>query len=463
MKKKEILKQLNAEFDRLTPDMSDRVKNQPIEGEFAPETVPVYAEGGGSSGGKDKRKLAAVFAAVAVLFIAAAVMFVFLMPAWRSGCSYRLGEGYISIETKGAGGVSLLADVEPKTAESGFSLFLVTDSDGKVVNVTAGDRAAEILLAGVSAECAAKGESLTGGTAEETVRLLSEKARALGYLAGGTLSLISVSAQGGAASEELAKSAGESAQSGAGAGVSVVSAAGDEAYLRAALGVSEGSVEDLLTIAAEKKGYLSESAEELFSGENSGANEAYNAYLFELLEEYIDLLEDRAEAIDELFEICMEIKEELGLSGLAKPVIVWDEEKNAAVLNPDIEESVDKDLKEEFEEAMEECAEAGFIPHGDEDLYLYRLFYSSVDFELAEEILERFEDTLAEINEVLEKIKELFAGLTTQFGEYLEELKAEWTSLTDGWSQSSFTDPEDYIEAMSEAFEREYERLLGRG
>ena len=463
MKKKEILKQLNAEFDRLTPDMSDRVKNQPIEGEFAPETVPVYAEGGGSSGGKDKRKLAAVFAAVAVLFIAAAVMLIFLMPAWRSGCSYRLGEGYISIETKGAGGVSLLADVEPKTAESGFSLFLVTDSDGKVVNVTAGDRAAEILLAGVSAECAAKGESLTGGTAEETVRLLSEKARALGYLAGGTLSLISVSAQGGAASEELAKSAGESAQSGAGAGVSVVSSAGDEAYLRAALGVSEGSVEDLLTIAAEKKGYLSESAEELFSGENSGANEAYNAYLFELLEEYIDLLEDRAEAIDELFEICMEIKEELGLSGLAKPVIVWDEEKNAAVLNPDIEGSVGREWKEEFEEAMEECAEAGFIPHGDEDLYLYRLFYSSVDFELAEEILERFEDTLAEINEVLEKIKELFAGLTTQFGEYLEELKAEWTSLTDGWSQSSFTDPEDYIEAMSEAFEREYERLLGRG
>ena len=457
MKKKEILKQLNAEFDRLTPDMSDRVKNQPIEGEFAPETVPVYAEGGGSSGGRDKRKLAAVFAAVAVLFIAAAVMLVFLMPAWRGGCSYRLGEGYISIETKGAGGVSLLADVEPKTAESGFSLFLVTDSDGKVVNVTAGDRAAEILLAGVSAECAAKGESLTGGTAEETVRLLSEKARALGYLAGGTLSLISVSAQGGAASEELAKSAGESAQSGAGAGVSVVSSAGDEAYLRAALGVSEGSVEDLLTIAAEKKGYLSESAEELFSGENSGANEAYNAYLFELLEEYIDLLEDRAEAIDELFEICMEIKEELGLSGLAKPVIVWDEEKNAAVLNPDIEESVDKDLKEEFEEAMEECAEAGFIPHGDEDLYLYRLFYSSVDFELAEEILERFEDTVTKITEVLEKIKELFAG------QYFEELKAEWTSLTDGWSQSSFTDPEDYIEAMSEAFEREYERLLGRG
>lgn len=457
MKKKEILKQLNAEFDRLTPDMSDRVKNQPIEGEFAPETVPVYAEGGGSSGGKDKRKLAAVFAAVAVLFIAAAVMLVFLMPAWRSGCSYRLGEGYISIETKSAGGVSLLADVEPKTAESGFSLFLVTDSDGKVVNVTAGDRAAEILLAGVSAECAAKGESLTGGTAEETVRLLSEKARALGYLAGGTLSLISVSAQGGAASEELAKSAGESAQSGAGAGVSVVSSAGDEAYLRAALGVSEGSVEDLLTIAAEKKGYLSESAEELFSGENSGANEAYYAYLFELLEEYIDLLEDRAEAIDELFEICMEIKEELGLSGLAKPVIVWDEEKNAAVLNPDIEGSVGKEWKEEFEEAMEECAEAGFIPHGDEDLYLYRLFYSSVDFELAEEILECFEDTVTKINEVLEKIKELFAG------QYLEELIAEWASLTDGWSQSSFTDPEDYIEAMSEAFEREYERLLGRG
>ena len=219
----------------------------------------------------------------------------------------------------------------------------------------------------------------------------------------------------------------------------------------------------MLAIAAEKKGYLSESAEELFSGENSGANEAYNAYLFELLEEYIDLLEDRAEAIDELFEICMEIKEELGLSGLAKPIIVWDEEKNAAVLNPDIEGSVGREWKEEFEEAMEECAEAGFIPHGDEDLYLYRLFYSSVDFELAEEILERFENTLAEINEVLEKIKELFAGLTTQFGEYLEELKAEWTSLTDGWSQSSFTDPEDYIEAMSEAFEREYERLLGRG
>ena len=91
---------------------------------------------------------------------------------------------------------------------------------------------------------------------------------------------------------------------------------------------------------------------------------------------------------------------------------------------------------------------------------------------MAENKNNKFEDNLAELTALVQKLEsdlpldqaiaafEKGIALTKVC---LEELKAEWTSLTDGWSQSSFTDPEDYIEAMSEAFEREYERLLGRG
>ena len=46
--------------------------------------------------------------------------------------------------------------------------------------------------------------------------------------------------------------------------------------------------------------------------------------------------------------------------------------------------------------------------------------------------------------------------------EVLDKIKSEWNAFIDDVGASGFTDPEDYIEKMTEVFEKEYEKLLNR-
>lgn len=94
----------------------------------------------------------------------------------------------------------------------------------------------------------------------------------------------------------------------------------DKEELQSALGLAgEFTVSELLEEAAKRPGYLEETAEELFA---SGNGALYNSYLFELLEEYVDMLEDRQEALTELKEIHDEIRNELGLSAFVTDILV---------------------------------------------------------------------------------------------------------------------------------------------
>lgn len=443
MKKRELFKKLNGEFDRMTPAMSDRVKKEPLGvTEEVRARQKVYAAGGSEISAP--RRVAAI--AGAVLVLAAFVALIVFMP-FGGKKNYIANDSYVTMTAQTVSSaaprrITPFAAAAAGTANVSFSI--VADSDGKVVKVTADSREAEIALAGASA-----GKALAGGSVDEAVNALTASSAALGYFSAGEVRLSSISARGDKVSADLAAEVGAEAEKAAG-GAAVVSVVADKEELQSALGLAgEFTVSELLEEAAKRPGYLEETAEELFA---SGNGALYNSYLFELLEEYVDMLEDRQEALTELKEIHDEIRNELGLSAFVTDILV------GGLLNPELD--VDEELKEEFNEALEECAESLFVPQTDEELKAYYYFYACWDFDLVEDILDEFEDTVVEISRVFEELKKAVADFVDGCFEIFAELKAEWNDFTAGVSESGFSDPEDYIDKMKEVFEREYEKLL---
>ena len=455
MKNKDIFKKLNAEFDRITPEMSDRVKNEPIaaaQRETAEERVPVSAGAWGGNFFADRRNRIWIFAAAALVALALALTFILIPLAKRGKTPYTLSDSYITMSTSETG-VSLQSNVRSlgnlstraATQPADINFSIVSDSDGKVVKVIGGNRESEIVLAGL----AASAQTVVGKSVEEAVATLSASVSALGFYSGNNaLSFSTISARGEDVATGIAADIKMQAES-AVAGAQVVSVVSDKATLQASLGVTgEYSLEELLEMAAAKQGYLQETADELYQ---SGGDALYNAYLFELLEEYVDLLEDRQEAYRELYELYRKIKIE---AGLFADVLV------GGKLNPDL--VIGEDLKEEFNDALEECAETMLVPQTDEELKLFESFYSALDFDVIDEILEEFEDTVYKIAEVMEELLDAVNSWVSDAEEVLDKIKSEWNAFIDDVGASGFTDPEDYIEKMTEVFEKEYEKLLNR-
>lgn len=95
----------------------------------------------------------------------------------------------------------------------------------------------------------------------------------------------------------------------------------------------------------------------------------------------------------------------------------------------------------------------------DEELKAYYYFYACWDFDLVEDILDEFEDTVVEISRVFEELKKAVADFVDGCSEIFAELKENGTTLRRR-QRIGFSDPEDYIDKMKEVFEREYEKLL---
>ena len=455
MKNKDIFKKLNAEFDRITPEMSDKVKNEPIrvaEKETAEERVYASAGEGGGNVPIYRRPKVLIAAAAALVVLALALTFAFIPLVRKSKTTYLMSDSYITMTTADAG-VSLQSNVKGKNnlspraagGPADISFSIVSDSEGKVVKVIGGNRESEIVLAGLSAS-----QSISGMSVDEAVNALSTATGALGYYtADRALRFSTISARGEQVATDIAANIKTEAES-ALAGATVVSVVSDKAALQASLGVTgEYSLEELLALAAKQEGYLEETAHHLYQ---SGGGALYNAYLFELLEEYIDLLEDRQEAFAELYEVYDEIKGELGW--FSEEVLI------DGMLNPDID--LDRGLKEDFNDALSECAETLLVPQTDDELKLLYRFYSALDFDLLEDILEKFEDTVVKISDVYEEIKTAVSGLVGEWKDMFDKIGAEWEELSGGVGASGFSDPEDYIEQMTKRFEREFEKLMGR-
>ena len=451
MKKKEIIRQLSDEFDRIAPKMSEKVKREPIASEVTlaqPEAVTA----GVGRGGFFTAKRSVALGIAGIFVIAAIVLLALLVP---SGGKYTFNDSYISMKLAMPviAPASYSASVTTNTTQSdgtqNVSLFIVADSDGNVRKIAANDREGEILLAGISAAYAAQGESLIGRKESVVVDMLTETSKYLGYMGtGGVLAITSISARGEDASQRLADELGETARRAAGSGVSVTSKVAAKETLQAELGVTgEYELSALLEIAYGKGGYLQENAEKMFS--QGGSSQAYNSYLFELFEEYFELQEDRFEALEELDEIYEEIR---GKTEVLP--ILTDGKLNVAI-------DVSEKLKKEFEEALAECAETGFVPESDAEFTAWYAFYSILErqSEWIEDLIEEHGDKFAEFAQTVDKIFRRLENTLNDFLDNIRVLREEWERWKGDVDESGFSDPEDYIEKMTEAFEREYHRL----
>ena len=186
MKNKDIFKKLNAEFDRITPEMSDKVKNEPIrvaEKETAEERVYASAGEGGGNVPVYRRPKVLIAAAAALVVLALALTFAFIPLVRKSKTTYLMSDSYITMTTADAG-VSLQSNVKGKNnlspraagGPADISFSIVSDSEGKVVKVIGGNRESEIVLAGLSAS-----QSISGMSVDEAVNALSTATGALGY------------------------------------------------------------------------------------------------------------------------------------------------------------------------------------------------------------------------------------------------------------------------------------------
>ena len=179
MKKRELFKKLNGEFDRMTPAMSDRVKKEPLGvTEEVRARQKVYAAGGSEISAP--RRVAAI--AGAVLVLAAFVALIVFMP-FGGKKNYIANDSYVTMTAQTVSSaaprrITPFAAAAAGTANVSFSI--VADSDGKVVKVTADSREAEIALAGASA-----GKALAGGSVDEAVNALTASSAALGYFSAG--------------------------------------------------------------------------------------------------------------------------------------------------------------------------------------------------------------------------------------------------------------------------------------
>ena len=116
MKNKDIFKKLNAEFDRITPEMSDKVKNEPIrvaEKETAEERVYASAGAGGGNVPVYRRPKVLIAAAAALVVLALALTFAFIPLVRKSKTTYLMSDSYITMTTADAG-VSLQSNVKGK-------------------------------------------------------------------------------------------------------------------------------------------------------------------------------------------------------------------------------------------------------------------------------------------------------------------------------------------------------------
>lgn len=178
MKNRDLFKKLNKEFDEVVPPMSQRVKEQPIKVAKQAKTAQTVAPEKTQRNGRFSFTFRAVAVACSLLivFVALAV----IIP----NVGYRQNDTFVSMK------------INPE-----FSL--VADSKGKVVNVAAVNRDAEVVIYALKEE----GQTIEGTDIEEALGRLATVSYRLGYRADGQISISAVSVRGDEATDEICRSA----------------------------------------------------------------------------------------------------------------------------------------------------------------------------------------------------------------------------------------------------------------
>lgn len=430
MKNRDLFKKLNKEFDEVVPPMSQRVKEQPIKVAKQAKTAQTVAPEKTQRNGRFSFTFRAVAVACSLLivFVALAV----IIP----NVGYRQNDTFVSMK------------INPE-----FSL--VADSKGKVVNVAAVNRDAEVVIYALKEE----GQTIEGTDIEEALGRLATVSYRLGYRADGQISISAVSVRGDEATDEICRSAKAEVETSLAdiAQVTVDAVRESVEDLKQRVQTFADDVQDdlqsLVSAMAQRTDYFGELAKQFVQSGFERAKISL-AYTADLLESYIDTLEIRQQAMFRLEEINDAISQ-LNLSywqGILFTIVYdgWDLAQYISYGNEADEKT--EALYAEFNAQLQFMEKAGLV--ATETQYISdRLLYSAVDFQSLREAMDKIERFVWDIADTLSSELQSLIDLTVST--LLAGFSDEWSALSQ--SAEQVTNADSYVSSMSQLVVKEYQ------
>lgn len=430
MKNRDLFKKLNKEFDEVVPPMSQRVKEQPIKVAKQAKTAQTVAPEKTQRNGRFSFTFRAVAVACSLLivFVALAV----IIP----NVGYRQNDTFVSMK------------INPE-----FSL--VADSKGKVVNVAAVNRDAEVVIYALKEE----GQTIEGTDIEEALGRLATVSYRLGYRADGQISISAVSVRGDEATDEICRSAKAEVETSLAdiAQVTVDAVRESVEELKQRVQTFADDVQDdlqsLVSAMARRTDYFGELAKQFVQSGFERAKISL-AYTADLLESYIDTLEIRQQAMFRLEEINDAISQR-NLSywqGILFTIVYdgWDLAQYISYGNEADEQT--EALYAEFNAQLQFMEKAGLV--ATETQYISdRLLYSAVDFQSLREAMDKIERFVWDIADTLSSELQSLIDLTVST--LLTGFSDEWSALSQ--SAEQVTNADSYVSSMSQLVVKEYQ------
>ena len=430
MKNRDLFKKLNKEFDEVVPPMSQRVKEQPIKVAKQAKTAQTVAPEKTQRNGRFSFTFRAVAVACSLLivFVALAV----IIP----NVGYRQNDTFVSMK------------INPE-----FSL--VADSKGKVVNVAAVNRDAEVVIYALKEE----GQTIEGTDIEEALGRLATVSYRLGYRADGQISISAVSVRGDEATDEICRSAKAEVETSLAdiAQVTVDAVRESVEELKQRVQTFADDVQDdlqsLVSAMARRTDYFGELAKQFVQSGFERAKISL-AYTADLLESYIDTLEIRQQAMFRLEQINDAISQ-LNLSywqGILFTIVYdgWDLAQYISYGNEADEQT--EALYAEFNAQLQFMEKAGLV--ATETQYISdRLLYSAVDFQSLREAMDKIERIVWDIADTLSSELQSLIDLTVST--LLAGFSDEWSALSQ--SAEQVTNADSYVSSMSQLVVKEYQ------
>lgn len=430
MKNRDLFKKLNKEFDEVVPPMSQRVKEQPIKVAKQAKTAQTVEPEKTQRNGRFSFTFRAVAVACSLLivFVALAV----IIP----NVGYRQNDTFVSMK------------INPE-----FSL--VADSKGKVVNVAAVNRDAEVVIYALKEE----GQTIEGTDIEVALGRLATVSYRLGYRADGQISISAVSVRGDAATDEICRSAKAEVETSLAdiAQVTVDAVRESVEDLKQRVQTFADDVQDdlqsLVSAMARRTDYFGELAKQFVQSGFERAKISL-AYTADLLESYIDTLEIRQQAMFRLEQINDAISQ-LNLSylqGILFTIVYdgWDLAQYISYGNEADEQT--EALYAEFNAQLQFMEKAGLV--ATETQYISdRLLYSAVDFQSLREAMDKIERFVWDIADTLSSELQSLIDLTVST--LLAGFSDEWSALSQ--SAEQVTNADSYVSSMSQLVVKEYQ------
>ena len=424
MKDKDLLKMLKKEFEDVVPPMSQRLKDQPIK------SVKTSQQ---TTDNKTKQpfvrkwgfRLTAVACALVLVFVAVAV----IIPT----AGYNQYDTFVSLS------------INPE-----FSV--VADSKGVVVNVTAVNRDAEVVM------CSDGSDKLVGQDVNTVVSTLARWSMELGFTpSDNVVDISAVSVRGDKTSKKLCDNLSQSVDSALSefSTITVNAIVESVEQLKEKVSVFVNDVSDnineLMQYMAERTSYFATLASQFVQAGFEQAKISL-VYTVDLLETYIDLLEMRKQLLDELDEINTEI-DHLDI-GYWEGIIytpVYDGWDLAQYAESNTLTEGEQKLLDQFNNQLEKMEKVGLATDSTGNFLQVRL-YGALDFVSLRETLLEMEEFVLDIADTI--ASELQSLINFTVSTLMSGFTDEWESISS--ASSNVDSAESYVDSMTNLVRKEY-------